>query len=710
MRIEAGDVWHDMRKLQTHHLFALVLVAAWLTNAWSSELQSAQEFSEQQLLPALFGDPVEHDVMIAEQGYLDDTNFFVKYRTAGKFVYAGGNWRDRVELADPAAPAGEDFTVPFLMPLEYHQSEVWPDLPADARRLRILGVERWREFRDWILVSILPIEGQVGVVLSFENDDYFLYYDENHKFNATLVQDKPADYRIADILGFDEFLHRGLPILEEYLAQQDIREREIVFNTGDRGAYSLPFLYGNLDRRIAVFVRFVPESMRRAVGGPVIEKVQTAGHVGRSHISGLVTRPLSSIHRLFFIVTHTAIDTLRPNWLLSLQTQPAAPLVDGPGMDLNAWEAKLDTLTGRRASKGTIRYLVDGEEFFTRFIDAIVSAEESVYLRTYIFDNDDYAIKIGDLLKRRSNEGIDVKVLLDGLGTIFATGEASPSQPKDYEPPASVHEYLEKDSRVDVRQAINPWLASDHVKTTIIDQRYAFLGGMNIGREYRYDWHDLMMEIHGPVVNILLKDFRDAWALAGALGDLGYLTQMMQPAPKTAEDVGSPLRVLFTRPDSSEIFEAQLEAIRRANKYIYIQNAYFTDDTILYELAKARRRGVDVRVIIPLESDRGLLTRANAIAANALLASKIRVFIYPGMSHIKAAVFDGWVCLGSANLDRLSLRINREINLATSDSETADRLIEKIFDHDFARSPELTTPFPDRWMDHLVETVGDYIF
>ena len=98
-------------------------------------------------------------------------------------------------------------------------------------------------------------------------------------------------------------------------------------------------------------------------------------------------------------------------------------------MDLEAWEARLDALTGRPASKGTIRYLVDGEEFFTRFIDAVVSAKESVYLRTYIFDNDDYAIKIADLLKRRSNEGIDVKVLLDGLGTIFATGEASVSQP-----------------------------------------------------------------------------------------------------------------------------------------------------------------------------------------------------------------------------------------------------------------------------------------
>jgi cardiolipin synthase len=262
---------------------------------------------------------------------------------------------------------------------------------------------------------------------------------------------------------------------------------------------------------------------------------------------------------------------------------------------------------------------------------------------------------------------------------------------------------------VDVRQATNPWLAGDHVKTTIIDQKYAFIGGMNIGREYRYDWHDLMMELEGPVVNILQQEFLDNWAHAGPFGDLGFLAQQFKPDAADIEDTGYPVRVVFTKAGSSEIFRSQVEAIRASQKFIYIQNAYFTDDTILYELAKARRRGVDVRVIIPLESDRGLLTRANAVAANALLEYGIRVYIYPGMSHIKAAVYDGWACLGSANLDRLSLRINKEANIATSDPQAVNELVNTLFMPDFEQSPELTEPFPERWMDHLVETVGDYL-
>ncbi len=647
--------------------------------------------------------------MLGEEGYLTATEFFIKYRVGDEVRYSGGDWRSRVVLIDTPDEDGAEYTIPSILPLAYHQAEAWDVLPADARPVRIFGVERWRELRDRLLVSVLPTAKQTGVVLSFSNDDYFLYYDEHGIFNATELHAKPADYHILDNFEFNEFFQRGRPILESYLAEHGIAEREFVFNTGDTGAYSLPFVYGNMDKRIAVFGRFVPVSMLNRADGKVNANIQTAGHIGRSHISGLVLRPVSSLHRLFFAVTHTAFDTVRPDWMLTLDNQPIPLLNSGPPMDLDVWEEALDKLTGRPASTGTIKYLIGGEQFFMRFIDAIVSARESIYLRTYIFDNDDFAMKIGDLLKRRSNENIDVKVLLDGLGTIFATGAASKTEPAGYAPPPSVRRYLETDSQVDVRQATNPWLAGDHVKTTIIDQKYAFIGGMNIGREYRYDWHDLMMELEGPVVNILQQEFLDNWAHAGPFGDLGFLALQFKPRPAEVENAGYPIRIVFTKAGSSEIFRSQVEAIRASQKFIYIENAYFTDDTILYELAKARRRGVDVRVIIPLESDRGLLTRANTLTANALLKYGIRVYIYPGMSHIKAAVYDGWACLGSANLDRLSLRINKEANVATSDPQAVNELVESLFVPDFEQSPELTEPFPERWMDHLVETVGDYI-
>jgi cardiolipin synthase len=379
-------------------------------------------------------------------------------------------------------------------------------------------------------------------------------------------------------------------------------------------------------------------------------------------------------------------------------------------MDLKAWEADLDRITGRKSDIGTIRYLIDGAAFFARFEEAIQDAHHSIMMRTYIFDNDDYALTFADLLRERSRDGVDVKVLLDGIGYVSALAQPAFEQPEDYIPPISMRIYLKSGSDVDVRVIANPFFTGDHTKTTVIDKEVAFLGGMNIAREYRYEWHDMMAEIHGPVVMRLSRDFDVAWARSGILGDIAGFLERLMPEQKSETTDGYPIRVLYTRPAVSEIRTSQLEAIRRAQRYIYLENAYLTDDAILLELVKARRRGVDVRVVIPLESDRGLLTRDNILAANAMFRNGIRVYIYPGMSHVKAAIFDGWACLGSANLDQLSLRVNLETNISTSEPSAVESLKQQLFEVDFAASPEMQEAFPERWNDRLWEIVGDYIF
>jgi cardiolipin synthase len=243
---------------------------------------------------------------------------------------------------------------------------------------------------------------------------------------------------------------------------------------------------------------------------------------------------------------------------------------------------------------------------------------------------------------------------------------------------------------VRLRRTPNPWLTGDHTKTTIIDRKIAFVGGMNIGREYRYDWHDLMMEVRGPVVNQLQHKADVAWARAGLLGDVAGLLEHLRGESDDAEDVGYPIRVLQTKDFDSDIYKAQLAAIRSARSYIMIQNAYFSDDRIVYELAQARRRGVDVRVILPEEGNHGVLDKSNTIAIKHMLQHGIRVYRYPGMSHMKAAIYDGWVCVGSANFDKLSLKVNKELNLATSQPGVARALLEQVFIPDLMASTEIT--------------------
>jgi cardiolipin synthase len=613
--------------------------------------------------------------MVALEGYRDDQNFFVKYRFGDRILYAGGDWRDRIELID--GPPPENYATPSLVPMQYHQETRWESLPSEAISIPIFGIEQWRLLRDRLLRSVVPDDG-TGLVVDFEYAEYFLFYGRDGVFQAMRFQDKPAYYTVKERLHFVEFMRRGRPVLDAFLRENQITHTEFVFNTGDTGLYSLPFLFINTERRLLAFVRNVP------------------------------LRPLTTTRVPGLKGSATA--TVSFDWATGLADKPVPALADAPPMDLKLWEAELDKIADHPLSSGSVDILVNGEAYFTRFIDTVSSAEKSVRLQTYIFDNDDYAVKIGELLKRRSNEGVEVKVLLDGLGTISGTMSESGSLPDDHAPPVSVRLFLESDSRVMVRQKANPWFTGDHVKSTIIDEEIAFVGGMNIGREYRYDWHDLMIEIQGPVVDVIDREFKLAWGHAGPLGDLGYLIAQASPRKDEVANGGSPLRVLLTGPGNYEIYTAQLKAIRRAQRFIYIQNAYFTDDSLLRELVMARRRGVDVRVIVPMETDHGPITRSNVLAANLMLKHGIRVFIYPGFSHVKAAIYDGWICVGSANFDRLSLRINRELNIASSAPEVADQLLERLFEPDFRGSPELIEPIPERWVDYLVEIIGDYLY
>jgi cardiolipin synthase len=377
-------------------------------------------------------------------------------------------------------------------------------------------------------------------------------------------------------------------------------------------------------------------------------------------------------------------------------------------MDLNDWEHELDQIIGRKASTGSIRFLIDGEEFFSRLKESIASAQKKVHVRTYIFDNDDVSVEVADLLRQRS-EDIDVRVLLDGVGTLLGTQVHSDSTPEDFQAPLSMTRYLEDGSRVRVRTHSNPFMTGDHVKSTIIDGELAFVGGMNIGREYRYEWHDMMMEVTGPVVGKIQRDADKAWGKAGFFGDLGQLFQAIKPLRTPEFDGGYPIRVLYTLPHDSQIYRAQLAAIRRARSYIFIENAYFSDDIIMYELVRARRRGVDVRVIIPAAGNHPMMNLSNGASINAMLAHGIRIYLYPGMSHIKAAVFDGWACVGSANFDAMSLRINREMNLATSDPGTVNELLVNLFQADFDASTEISDPIPVNWRHGVAEIIADAI-
>ena len=429
------------------------------------------------------------------------------------------------------------------------------------------------------------------------------------------------------------------------------------------------------------------------------QRVATKGaHLGfivaRSAYENPVNRPVSNLTAIASYAAKSTHGMLRRVAIGGIQMPVLGGDIPDVGnaapMDLADFERTLDKLTGTRSDIGQIRFLVDGDEYFCRLTNAIRNAQESIDIRTYIFDNDDYAVQLADELKARSAD-VRVRVMIDELGNMIAMQSDPDSMPIEHRVPLSMRAYLERDSSVDVRNVSNYWLTmSDHTKTTIVDRKTAFVGGMNIGREYRYNWHDLMMEVSGPVVDTLQYESNKAWARSGMLGDFANFFAFLKGKKQHAEKDGYPVRVLQTRNFDSDIHKAQIAAIRNAQSYILIENAYFSDDETVYELARARRRGVDVRVIIPSSGNHGSLNASNKVTINDLLDHGVRVYEYPGMSHVKAAIFDGWASVGSANFDKLSLQVNKELNLATSDADTVKALLEQVFIPDMMMSTEIT--------------------
>ena len=131
-------------------------------------------------------------------------------------------------------------------------------------------------------------------------------------------------------------------------------------------------------------------------------------------------------------------------------------------MDLVEWETYLDKVTGTKRDLGTISLLIDGENFFPLFRRRMEEAEESVYLRVCIFDNDDVAVGVADLLKRISGD-VKVRVLADRLSTQTAARALPTRLPEGFTQPKSMPRYMRRDSRVKVRAFLNPWLSPLHV-------------------------------------------------------------------------------------------------------------------------------------------------------------------------------------------------------------------------------------------------------
>jgi cardiolipin synthase len=587
-----------------------------------------------------------------------------------------------------------------------------PDGGRSWREATVIAGNDWRQLATNLFRELVPKTPAHGLYFQAFLADRLLYRDKDGLPHVAPLREQPAGVVVDRRYTVEETLEVLARKVEEQLSETHPGESVFVLMAPNANRYTQPLL---LDKRQRVCVLLSPAALYDTSEYGLSFAVTVQGiseMLFESHGLALIKNPVSSLARLGDLMMETVARFVRPRFAGTPDDLP--PPKQAPGMNLPEWERWLDQYTGTRLEAGSLDLLIDGDRFFTRLHQAIEEATNHIEMNLFIFDRDDVAVDVANQLKRRSSD-VKTRIVLDRMGTL-AAGISPPAtpMPESFVPPKSIFSYLKDNSKVHVRAFLNPWFSADHCKVIVVDGNCAWLGGMNIGREYRYEWHDLMVEVRGPVVGSFENEFRKDWAHAGLLGDLAYAGQVLSGPHSLGElaaglhwpeGFGGTVRRLPTRTAWKPFGTAVFNSLRRAQSYIYAENPYLFDKKVLIELVQARQRGVDVRVILPRVNDLKAGGRSNLIAANYLLEHGVRVYFYPGMSHVKALLVDGWSCVGSGNLDHLSLRLSQEQNIATSDPAFAARLKKELFDDDFAHSYELTKPISVDWGDFLSDMV-----
>lgn len=352
----------------------------------------------------------------------------------------------------------------------------------------------------------------------------------------------------------------------------------------------------------------------------------------------------------------------------------------------------------RYVAGNRVTLLRDGREAFPAMLAAIEAARQQVLLEMYWFDSDRIGRRFAAALIDAARRGVEVAVVYDALGSITADREMFAELERAGIP---VLEY----------NPIAPWkrrfrlarlTRRDHRKILVVDGIIGFTGGINIADQWLPEeedgggWRDDMVCIEGPAVRGFVRCFLSAWRSEGGSA-LRQLTAIRPSEPEiepARSEAGQRVRVLGEGfRNRHTISRAYLAHLYRAERRAWISNSYFVPDrNVVRALVAAARRGVDVRIIVPDESDVPVTNWASRAVWGRLLRSGVRIYQWTrSILHSKTAVIDGkWSTIGTFNLDHLSVRMNLEVNASVLDEGFA-AMMEASFlrDLEFCREVDL---------------------
>jgi phosphatidylserine/phosphatidylglycerophosphate/cardiolipin synthase-like enzyme len=364
----------------------------------------------------------------------------------------------------------------------------------------------------------------------------------------------------------------------------------------------------------------------------------------------------------------------------------------------------------------------DGGAALAALEHLIDSAQCSIDVLMYIWEDDAVGWSIAQRLAAAASANRRVRILVDGgANLIFAPSPAidplpgsSPSISSRQEKPKTASEvngvvcWLAHQPGIELIRIRNPFAHFDHRKLILIDSQAAWAGGRNFTQPGFFVRHDLSLTMQGPLVSQLQEGFENYWRDQGGKPACvpPQTGETPAPPPVIANAAG---RLVENTPTHHSLRHALYDAIDHARCFVYLENPYLTDNGVITKLARARRRGVDARILFTIQSDTSSINHTNKVTANRLLAAGVRVYLYPGRVHTKAALIDGcWAYLGSGNFDLLSLHRNHELGVVFGPGPIIDEINQVLFQPDFNPDWELRVPLPLTAEDYAYEMLAAF--
>jgi cardiolipin synthase A/B len=321
-------------------------------------------------------------------------------------------------------------------------------------------------------------------------------------------------------------------------------------------------------------------------------------------------------------------------------------------------------------SGGRLKLYPFGVRLYEAMLAEIEGARETVFVGTFIWKGDEVGRRFVAALAKKAREGVRVCVIFDGLANVVVP----PSFKKFPEEIQTLH--------------------------------------YNIGSLYAAGWRDTHVRIGGKEAREVENDFSDFWN--------AHRTPDLPEISSARRRTWNPALVVRRNDPYLRIFPIRamyIEAIDRANDHVYLTHAYFVPDRAMRAgLIDAARRGVDVQVLVPYESNHVTADWLARRHFEELLRAGVRIFRYRHiMIHSKTATVDGvWSTVGSANIDRYSMLGNYEINLEVYSERFANQM-ERMFELDKTNADELTLaewerrPLPAKLVERALSTLSPLV-